>query len=153
MRSNNTAGRRENSIFNTQSLKESVMIITKAGGKNALRMTWAMLAAVSITMLADATQAAESGDTPPQQVVSFKDLKLTSSEGIAVLYRRIQSAANNVCGKADTRDLARMAATKACVDRAISQGVAAVNNPMLTSLYLAKTGRTEKQLVAIAQPR
>ena len=151
MRSNDTAGgqlRTENSIFNTQSLKQSVM----DGGKDALRMTWAMLA-VSTIMLADATQAAEAGNGPPQQVVSFGDLNLTSSEGVAVLYRRIHSAANEVCAGADTRELVRIAATKACVDSAISQAVAAVNNPMLTSLYLAKTGRTEQQITASAQLR
>jgi len=150
MRSDNTAGgqlRTENSIFTTQSLKQSVM----DGGKDALRMTWAMLAVSTIMLADDATQAAEGGDSPPQQVVRFGDLNLTSSEGVSVLYRRIHSAANEVCGGADTRELARVAATKACVDSAISQAVAAVNNPLLTSLYLAKTGRSEQQITASAQ--
>jgi len=41
-----------------------------------------------------------------------------------------------------------VAAAKACIDQATSRAIFAVNRPLLTSLYLAKSGKTEKQLIA-----
>jgi UrcA family protein len=155
MHSNNTSAnqlRSEHSIVKTHSLKESIMSFTKAAGNNVTRAAWMMLAVASITMVASTTQAAESGDSAPQKVVSYRDLNLTNSDGVAVLYRRIKGAANEVCGNAEQiRELARVAAANACVDKATSQAIAAVNSPMLTSLFLSKTGKTEKQLMTIAQ--
>lgn len=115
------------------------------GGKNTMRVTWAVLAAVSTTMLAGVTQAAGSGDNLPKQVVTYRDLNLNSKEGTQVLYKRIKSAANEVCGEADVRDLQGTSVRNACLDRAISQAVAAVNSPMLTRVYLAKAGNLGQQ--------
>jgi UrcA family protein len=121
--------------------------------KNAMRMNWVVLAAVSATMLAGVTQAAGVGDNLPKQVVTYKDLNLNSNAGTQVLYKRIQGAANEVCGRVDVRDLQGMSARKACLDRAISQAVAAVNSPMLTRVHLAKVGNPEPQSLPIAQVR
>lgn len=109
---------------------------------------WAMLAVASLTMLSSATQAAESADSLPQKVVSFKDLNLSSTEGVSVLFGRIKSAARDVCGHVDQRELASVAAAKACIDQATSRAISAVNRPLLTSLYLVKSGKTVKQLIA-----
>jgi len=81
-----------------------------------------MLAVASLTMLSSATQAAESADSLPQKVVSFKDLNLSSTEGVSVLFGRIKSAARDVCGHVDQRELASVAATKACIDQATRHG-------------------------------
>jgi UrcA family protein len=129
------------------------MIIKNTGGKTTVRMTWAILAAVSTTMLAGVTQAAGSGDIIPKQEVTYKDLNLNGNEGTQVLYRRIQSAANKVCGEVDGRNLKGTSVRKACLDRAISQAVAAVNSPILTRVYLAKTGKPGQQSLPIAQLR
>jgi len=129
------------------------MIIKNTGGKNTVRMTWAIFAAVSTTMLAGATQAAGSGDIVPKQVVTYKDLNLNSNEGTQVLYRRIQGAANKVCGEVRARDLQGTSVKKSCLDRAISQAVAAVNSPMLTRVHLAKTGKPGQQSLPVAQLR
>jgi UrcA family protein len=102
-------------------------------------------------MLSSATQAAEPSDSLPHEVVSFKDLNLKSTEGVTVLYQRIRSAAKEVCGNVDLRDLAAVRAAKDCVDKAESRAILAVDSPMLTNLSLAKTGKTEKQLIAQAR--
>jgi len=112
---------------------------------------WVTLALTSFTMLSSATQAAEPSDTLPHQVVSFKDLNLNSAEGVTVLYERIRSAAKGVCGGVDVRDLRAVHAAKDCMEKAESRAILAVNSPMLTKLSLAKTGRTEKQLIAHAR--
>lgn len=121
--------------------------------KNAMRTTWVVLAAVSTTMLVGVTQAAGTGDNLPKQVVSYKDLNLDSNAGTQVLYKRIQGAANEVCGKVDGGSLQRMSARKACLERAISQAVAAVNSPMLTRVHLEKSGNPGPQSLPIAQVR
>jgi UrcA family protein len=129
------------------------MNIKNSAGKNTVRMTWAILAAMSTTMLAGVTEAAGTDDIVPKQVVSYKDLNLNSNEGTQVLYRRIQGAAHQVCGKVDSRNLQGERVHKACLDRAISQAVTAVNSPMLTRVYLAKTVKSGQQSVPLAQVR
>jgi UrcA family protein len=129
------------------------MGIKNTGGKNTVRMTWVMLAAVSTTMLAGVSQAAGFDDTSAKQSVTYKDLDLNSDAGTQTLYRRIQRAANKVCGEADVRDLAGMNVRKTCRDRAISEAVAAVNSPMLTKVYLEKTGEPGDQSSSVAQLR
>ena len=93
---------------------------------SALRMTWVTLAALSATMLAGVSYA-ETQDNVPTQTVNFQDLDLNSHAGVQALYRRIQFAADLVCGNADGRDLARLQVKKACVERAVSDAVATVN--------------------------
>jgi UrcA family protein len=129
------------------------MNIQNTSGKKGMHRTLVVLAALSATMLAGVTQAAATGDYFPKQAVSYKDLNLNGNAGIQVLYKRIQGAANQVCGKVDVRDLQSMRVTKACVERAISDAVAAVNSPMLTQVYLAKSGRPMPQSLPLAQVR
>lgn len=120
---------------------------------NTMRMTCVILAVASGTMLAGVTQAAHAGDNLPKQVVTYKDLNLNSDAGTKVLYKRIQGAADQVCGKVDVRDLQGMSVRNACLDRAISQAVAAVNSPKLTQVYVSKAGNPAPQSLPIAQVR
>ena len=127
------------------------MNIQNTSGKNGMRQALVVLAVLSATMLAGVTQAAAPDF--PKQAVSYKDLNLDSNAGIQVLYKRIQGAANQVCGKADIRDLQGMSVQKACVARAISGAVAAVNSPTLTRVYLTKSGAPMPQSLPLAQVR
>jgi UrcA family protein len=129
------------------------MMNQTTGGKNAVRVTWAILAAVSTTLVAGAIQAAESGDAPATQLVSYGDLNLSSPEGTERLYRRIQNAAERVCGQVDVLDLHAVALKKACINRAVSQAVAAVKSPMLTSEHPARADNSGQALLASAQTR
>jgi UrcA family protein len=131
------------------------MSFTKQVGGNAIRITCLMFAAASIVMGANATRAAESVDTAPQKVVSWKDLDMSSAAGIETLYRRIKSASAEVCGNGGLQSIARAARVRACLDQATSGAIAKVNNPMLTNLYLAKTGKsvtTDPQVAASVGP-
>ena len=143
---------RSHSIFNAQSVKESVTSIRNVVRANAIRMAWVMLVSVPITMVANAAQAGESDETLPHKVVSFKDLNLDTPEGAAVLYRRITSAANEVCGNPDRYDLGQ-SKLKICIKDAVSRAITQVNRPMLTSLYNKKTGKADKQATTLAQSR
>ena len=108
---------------------------------NGMRQTLVVLAALSATMLVGVTQAAAPGDNFPRQAVTFKDLSLNSNAGIQVLYKRIQGAANQVCGDVDGRDLVVARAHEACVGRAVADAVAAVNNQMLTKTVTVAQAR------------
>jgi UrcA family protein len=125
--------------------------ITKAAVTKVARATWTSLAAVSICMLGSAAQASDSGDSATQKTVGYGDLNLTDSKGVQVLYWRLTSAAKTVCDMPDQRELARAAAAKRCMEQAMEQAITAVNNPLLTSLYLEKTAPTEKRFVAVAR--
>jgi UrcA family protein len=72
--------------------------------------------------------------------VNYADLNINTPAGATVLYRRIRNAATAVCGVANERDLAIAARAQACVFQAVSEAVAAVDNPHLTSVYEAKMG-------------
>jgi UrcA family protein len=123
------------------------MITANTGRNSALRTTGVLLAAI-FASLASGMASAAQGDDLPHQLVSYKDLSLTTSAGAETLYKRIQAAAGRVCGSAELRELGKMVARKHCIDDAISRAVASVNSPVLTSIYLAKTGGTPNQVVA-----
>jgi UrcA family protein len=127
--------------------------------KSTMRMTWVMAAALStgmlaITLLPGVTRAAVSGNDVPNAVVSYKDLDMSTTQGGQTLYKRIRFAADQVCGKSEAHSLHDKMLAETCFDRAVSQAVAQVNNPMLTQVYLAKkAGNAGQQSLAIAQVR
>lgn len=86
--------------------------------------------ALAAGMLAGVAHGAEV----PTQAVRFEDLNLNTDAGVQVLYKRIQGAAHQVCGNVDGRDLAVARAHKACVDRAVADAVAAVNNQRMVAV-------------------
>ena len=126
------------------------MSITKVFRTSAIGVAWAILASGPMTWVATAAQA---GEPLPHKVVSFKDLNLSSTEGAGAAYRRIKSAADEVCGKRDRFELSQSHAIQTCIDQAVSRTVAQVNSPMLTSLYTVKTGKPDKQATTFAQTR
>lgn len=53
------------------------------------------------------------------------------------LYRRIQSAAHQVCAPLESRELARLRYYNRCLNDAVSMAVAQVNSSALTAIHLA----------------
>jgi UrcA family protein len=107
------------------------------------------LATVGAIGLTAAAYAADADYDIPKQVVKFGDLNVSSSAGAATLYRRIQRAAERVCGgPLDVRELSIAVRSKACIAQAIERAVKDVHTPALTSLHLAKTGQAKPILVA-----
>jgi UrcA family protein len=102
------------------------------------------------------TVAAHAGDADydvPKQVVRFADLNLDSMMGASSLYHRIESAAERVCGGSlGTRELSRAVPFDFCKAQAIGRAIDSVQSTVLTSIYLAKTGRAEKRLT-VAETR
>jgi UrcA family protein len=103
---------------------------------NTKRITLATIAALTLSTAAIGAYAAEN----PARTVHYSDLDLGTQAGATVLYNRIRQAAEQVCGNPDLRQLAETAAAKACIHRAVSTSVHAVNNPRLTNVYDARIG-------------
>jgi len=99
-------------------------------------VTFALAVLTACTALATGARA---GDVP-QVHVRYADLNIDTDAGADVLYRRIRAAANQVCAIPDNRDLAALAGTRVCVNRAIGEAVAMVESPTLTKVYESKMG-------------
>src|SRR6266404_1685702 len=119
------------------------MSFTNVFGTYAARIAGVMLAAASLSLVIHAAQA-DSIDSPRQQVVSFRDLNMHSSEGVEIAFKRIKNAARAVCDSPTRYDLSE-SALRPCINDAVARAVAQVNSPLLTSLYEAKTSKTAKK--------
>jgi|SRR5882724_7332564 len=103
-------------------------------GRTFVRST--SFAAVAIAAWAGVTSSSALADASqaeiPQQTVSYADLNLNSTQGIAALYRRVHAAARQVCSYYDSRELALASRWRSCVTSASERAIAAANLPALT---------------------
>jgi UrcA family protein len=113
---------------------------------NTHRSTKTVTLAAAICFAAAAFGAHAGEMVNDVQTVKYADLNLNTQAGVAVLYKRIRNAAEQVCGDVGARELAQAAAAKACVDQAIVATVHAVNNPMLTAENGGHVGAPQKQI-------
>jgi UrcA family protein len=112
---------------------------------NAKHLLAAAAAAISLGSAAVAAHADPAVDAAAR-TVHYSDLNLNTQTGVATLYGRIRNAAQLVCGNVDPRRLDEAASAKACIDKAVSSSVAAVNNPKLTGEYNARVSGAQKQI-------
>lgn len=80
--------------------------------------------------------AADGGDIP-KVTVKFGDLDLSHPDGATALYRRIRTAAEQVCWLYDGWDLGPRFRMHSCMQRAIAEAVRRVDNPQLYAVYRA----------------
>jgi UrcA family protein len=107
-----------------------------------------LVAAVAAALLGSAAVGAQADtvNDVPAVTVRYSDLNLDTQAGAAVLYKRIHTAAVQVCGDVDSRRLDQLATAKACVYRAVSASVNAVQNPRLTREFIAHGGAAPKEI-------
>jgi UrcA family protein len=76
---------------------------------------------------------------PPRELrsvtVSYADLDLSKQAGVAALYRRIEAAANRVCGSKPAHDVKQIYAQVNCVHNAVANAVADVDVRQLAALH------------------
>jgi len=70
----------------------------------------------------------------PRVVVSYGDLDLSSGEGVSELYKRISTAAREVCPYPNARELGQVIVNRSCRNAAISRAVGEVKSPQLVAL-------------------
>jgi UrcA family protein len=81
-----------------------------------------------VAMFTAGAHAVSFGD-PPAVKVGYNDLNLTTPQGKDALLRRIQRAADLVCGKPDARELALSTSYRNCVTNATNVALSQVRWP------------------------
>jgi UrcA family protein len=82
---------------------------------------------------------AESTDGRRSETVQFGDLNLNNQQGAITLYRRLHNAATDVCTELSvSTDLSAAPRYKRCVEQALSDAVAAVDQPAVTAYAQAR---------------
>jgi UrcA family protein len=74
----------------------------------------------------------------PQAIVKYADLDIESDAGALALYRRIASAAHEVCPDNGTRDLRRWQAARECRDQAMARAISQVGSVRLAAIRAAR---------------
>ena len=99
------------------------------------------LFAASLSSFAAVSTQAAADDDHPSRVVKFADLDLTHSQGAAVLYARIRSAARAVCLPKYNWLMEMRSIPDECRDQAIARAVDDVNAPALTTYHRERRGK------------
>lgn len=123
---------------------------TLIGERFAARLACITVLTVSVGALASAAGAEPALPAPPQVTVSYGDLELTRTAGIAKLYQRIARAAGQVCERTNGKVPQNAARARTCVTHAIADGVARVDSPGLSKYYASLTRKVGTQQTAAA---
>jgi UrcA family protein len=111
----------------------------------------ALLSALALSFAP--VSSADEGTTPPQVIVKFAGLNITTSQGAAVLYGRIHSAAVNVCSRMYNSNFAYMLYKDACIKNTIADAVTRVDVPALSAIFASKYGVAAPVELAAADTR
>jgi UrcA family protein len=96
------------------------------------------LAAVAACLTIGALGTARADTDTPSIAVKYTEHDLVTEQGSLELYRRISTAAHMVCDPDDLRDLSKVAAARACREKAIAKAVQTVNSPQLAAVHAAR---------------
>jgi len=91
--------------------------------------------------------ALADGSDPLQTTVKFSDLDIASPKGAAVLYARIQRAAEKACSQADGGvDIG--GERQVCINKAILDAVTKVNVAALSAVFASRHGIQQPEVLA-----
>ena len=96
---------------------------------------------------------ADDGTAPPQVIVKFGDLDVSTSQGAAALYGRIRSAAVDVCSRMYVTEQAYRFHKDACLQKVIADAVIKVDRPALSAVFASKYGVSPPMVLAAAGTR
>lgn len=119
---------------------------------------------VSLTIgaiLLGGTAGAHAGDLVDKDrnghrsmTVQYGDVDLSNPQGIEALYHRLRAAAEKVCGpEKHHRLISVRLAWQECYASTIDEAVAFVEQPTLTQLHFAETGREVAKPSQVAKSR
>ena len=101
-------------------------------------LTFGAVAALTAASLVGLAMPADANavEGAPSQIVHFDDLNLASGAGVQALYRRVQTAARDVCGPAEVTGARILSQDwKDCVSETVRSAIFAINRPQLTAYY------------------
>ena len=102
----------------------------------------AAIALTFLTLLTVDARASESRTPPPSVTVSYSDVAFGNTAGAADVYRKLKLAARKVCGvDFGSKDLAQIAAARACYEEALNNAVMKIDRPTLTALHTSSARR------------
>lgn len=100
--------------------------------------------AAMATSLSLLSVSASAQIEPPRKTVDFYDLDLTKDKDTQRLYRRLKTAASEVCAQfSDYKSAVMRIRKQQCQDNALTQAIATIGNESLTALH---TKRSEEKL-------
>jgi UrcA family protein len=116
-------------------------------------MNTMIMGTILSALVLSAATTSNAADEPfvPTVTVKYGDLDVATSQGAAILYRRIQFAADNVCWRMYDSDAAFKQHKDSCLQKVIAKAVGQVNRPMLTAVYEGKYG-IDQSIVVAASP-
>jgi UrcA family protein len=97
--------------------------------------------------------SADVSTAPPQIIVKFGDLNVSTSQGAAALYGRTHSAAVEVCSRMYIDEQAYKWHKNACLQKVIGDAVIKVNRPALSAVFASKYGVSTPMVLAAAGTR
>ena len=114
--------------------------------KSAIAKGCALTAVALGTFLTThAASAAVPGDNDVRSVVvQYRDLDLSRPTDARRLYGRITRAARRACDNYPDSELALLAIYKSCMRKAITNAVAEVKSPQLTTVYQTEIHRISR---------
>jgi UrcA family protein len=111
--------------------------VLASSSSSRARTAVAMLAgllAVSVVSVSHAGTASQPDTDAPRLTVDYKDLDLSSEKDALTLYRRIETAAREVCPQPTKYSMRITELSRKCVAAAITRAVTEVNSPQLARL-------------------
>ncbi len=100
-----------------------------------------LLAGCALAGSLGVAQATTTGDDVPTMVVQYGDLNLATEAGARTLYRRLATAARQVCPFEDSKSPREMAYNNTCRAQAIARAVHEINSPQLAALHSDRSRR------------
>lgn len=107
-----------------------------------------VLVTVMTSALSPASNASSSEGTRMQEV-HYADLDITREPGAERLYKRIRSAAREICGTPGIEQIINASTIRRCAEEATARAVAQVNSPALTRYYEEKNGSAYRDMTDI----
>lgn len=98
-----------------------------------------LMGSLAGVMAVGAAGAATPDSDPPAVVVKYSNQSLATREGVDHLYRRITSAAKQVCPDASLLDLGAVRRTELCRNEAIARAIRQIDNPQLAALHASRS--------------
>jgi UrcA family protein len=134
-------------------MQSSIKIQSRSITSTPLRtlVAGAILGALALSFAS--VSSADDRTSPPQVIVKFADLDVSTQQGAQTIYRRIHSAADNVCFRMYASNEAYKLNRDACLQKVIADAVTKVNEPALSAIFASKYGLSAPVVLAAAGTR
>jgi len=105
----------------------------------------AAVCAVGVTFVLTPVARADAITDVPRLEVTYTDLNIATDAGARTLYRRIATAARQVCPRGEGSIIPKMdEVSRTCIREAIARAVREVNSPRLAEVEAAELSRRTK---------